>query len=145
MRSAHARPMTLALTILSLLAACDDGVSPNDPVLVGHFGSVDDPAELLATHAGVELVLVCGDYFSADEPVVVTGDGTFEARGRWFYVGFNRSRGPAATIKGSVRVTGGVETVTFTVANASANFADLVVWTLRRDEHYTQPLPICGL
>ena len=142
------RPVRLvsAVRVGCLLAACGDGVAdPGEPVLLGQFGTAEWPVELLATHAGVELVQPCGGYFVADRPAALQPDGDFRVRGRSFPGGLARGS-DGATLGGRFTLEGGVETVTLSVIPDGAGaVADLLVHTLRRSEHYTGPELPCAL
>lgn len=87
-------------TILSLvLAACSaDSLGPDPVVLVGSFGSVLDPAELLATRVGVQLNLACGGYFITREPLRVDAAGDFRVHGKSYPGSRGRGLRPRCTM-----------------------------------------------
>jgi hypothetical protein len=136
--------LTAALAIVLLLAGCGDGVGPGDPVLVGQFGAKDYPAELLATHAGVEVAIPCS-YFSAERPAALEADGTFRVRGAWYHYGFTvGDRRQESTLTGTL-VPGDVDAVNLTFVPDGAGTVDAIVLTLRRSEHYAGEPVACGV
>jgi len=138
------RSSKFCLAIVLGLSACSDGpAGPGDDVLVGQFGAADVTVELLATHAGVELVSACGDYFVSDDAARLGGSGSFEVDGEYHYAG-PFIGGPAdATLSGHVAGVGVFETVTVTLLiGGGGPTVDPLVLTLRRGEQFAgEPLP----
>lgn len=121
------RWIALALGIASLLpmAGCSDNIAgPQDAVLIGVYGSLARPDQLMATHTGVELNRGCNTYFSSTEPARLDGAGDFQVKGRWH----DGSRGlttetVAATLSGHVTGAGPDEQVALTLRlNAAESY-----------------------
>ena len=121
-------------------AAPDGPAGPDEDVLTGQFGAVDVTMELLATHAGLEISLGCGDYFVSDRAAELDDDGRFAVDGEFHY----RAPPPGRSVEGSISgflapgLAGGSVTLTF---GEGGSAVDPLVVTLRRGEHY-EGLPL---
>ena len=118
-----------------MVAGCADHLAgPNEPVLVGQFGSANSPVELLATRSGVELELGCAAYFASTEPPRLDADGAFRLRGQHHSSGnFNDATG-GATLLGQVAAGQASVSVNLTVDGAGAT-TDPFTATLHADTH----------
>jgi hypothetical protein len=133
------------LASILLFTACnDDPGGPGDQLLLGRFGDPENHAELLAIHAGTELNTGCGNFFSSDQPVELSDDGSFDLRGRWHFGGaFVDPQDAGATIVGQFaadRVT-----LTLHIDGRTGTSGDPAVFDLRRDVSVNFGEVLCAL
>ncbi|MGE5927889.1 MAG: hypothetical protein ACM357_11085 [Gemmatimonadota bacterium] len=136
------RRALVTAALLGLGAGCSGGpAGPDENVLVGQFGASDLTMELLATHAGLDIALGCGDYFVSDEPAILDEEGRFSVAGDFRYRAPGEGHSEPGRVSGFHSIGIGGESVTLTFGEGGATVDPLVV-TLRRGERYEGlPLP----
>ncbi len=136
--------MRTAIILASALfaTACgSDPTAPGNSALIGRFGDPALHAELIAIHAGAELLLPCGSYFAATSPLILDAGQQFSLSGKYYPQPFGLPSGPqAATITGryandSVQLQlhttgGGEDPATYQLARDASGNLDMILCAL---------------
>ena len=95
------RPSVILGSVLLLAACSSDPTAPGTAAVIGRFGDPGLHAELIAIHAGAELLLPCGAYFATTSPLELDGAQHFSQSGKYYPQPFGLPSAPLpATITG---------------------------------------------